>query len=648
MKRALRVLTTLLLAPLAALHAASGDNRLEPFEPANGERLINYHPHFQWRGPEMTLDYQPECEIQIATEPDFKKLLATDVIGGGMNRFYSMVSLAEQREYFWRVRIQKPEIGPWSEAFRFTVVAPEKQFTVAKGSDSATVLDILRKAASTSKAGHTVEVIFEKGDYRVGPVKDHFDFRVHDVPAFRIEGNGSSITLVGDSFFAEVTGSRNVEIRRLTMKWDKPGHVMMEVTKVLPDTREIEAAILPQYPLKDLEFYWPVGGANTFLIRVDPKFPGKYTGGIKTRTPRQRLSEGCYRIGPIEERDFKNWQIGDRLAATHYRGGFIQNHDNDKLVLKDITFVDAPGAISGNGGRNDKVAYLNLKVMPDPRFTDSRLAGHASSEGGRVAAWIEGCEFNMLGDDNYNSGYFADYELLRQHDEQTLTMKIQPWDELIIPGDRLRFADQTTNRGIGEAIAVSVDNSVRDEVKVVLDRKLPQIPASTIASNNQGNQRYVYRNNRQLGGRGHGLKFKGYGTLIENNVFENIAGIGIYLGCAEGAPRARSADMATVRRNTLTLCGWHSIEAGQVAAPSERIRIEDNVIRDSKMAGIFLLNVQGAVVRGNTFESVTTYFAPTEAYESIILRDSMDVRVSGEVLKDKRVKGFPVADPGSH
>ena len=638
MKHTLTLLTALLLVPLAALQAAGGGSRLEPFEPANGEKLINYHPHFQWRGPEMTLDYQPECEIQIATEPEFKKLLATDVIGGGMNRFYSMVSLTAQREYFWRVRIQKPEIGPWSETFHFTVVAPDKQFTIAKGSDSAAVLDTLREAASTSKAGHTVEVIFEKGDYRVGPVKDRFDFRIHDVPGFRIEGNDSSITLVGDSFFAEVTGSRNVEIRRLTMKWDQPGHVMMEVTKVLTDTREVEAAILPEYPLKDLEFFWPVGGGNTFLIRVDPKFPGKYTGGIKARTRRQMLSEGSYRIGPIEEREFKNWQIGDRLAATHYRGGFIQNHDNDKLVLKDITFVDAPGAISGNGGRNDKVAYLNLKVMPDPRFPDSRLAGHASSEGGRVAAWMEGCEFNMLGDDNYNSGYFADYELLRQHDEQTLTMKIQPWDELIFPGDRLRFADQKTNRGIGEAIAVSVDNSVRDEVKVVLDRKLPQLPASTIASNNQGNQRYVYRNNRQRGGRGHGLKFKGYGTLIENNVFENIAGIGIYLGCPEGAPRARSADMATVRRNTITLCGWHSIEAGQVAAPSERIRIEDNVIRDSKTAGIFLLNVHGSLVRGNTFESLTSYFAPTDTYPSVVLKDCTDILVSGEVLKDIRVK----------
>jgi len=641
MKRTLALLTALLLAPLAALQAAGGDSRLEPFEPANGEKLINYHPHFQWRGLEMTLDYQPECEIQIAKEPEFKKLLATDVIGGGMNRFYSMASLTELREYFWRVRIQKPEIGPWSETFHFTVVGPEKQFIIAKGSDSATVLDTLRKTATIAKAGHTVEVVLEKGDYSIGPVKDRYDFRIHDVPGFRIEGNDSSITLVGDSFFAEVTDSRNVEIRRLTMKWDKPGHVMMEVRKVLPDTREIEVAIPPQYPLKDLEFFWPVGGGNTFLIRVDPKFPGKYTGGIKERTPRQILSEGSYRIGPIDEREFRDWKVGDRLAATHYRGGFIQNHDNDKLVLKDITFVDAPGAISGNGGRNEKVAYMNLKVMPDPRFLDCRLAGHASSEGGRVAAWIEGCEFNMLGDDNYNSGYFADYELLHQHDAQTLTMKIRPWVEWIAPGDRLRFADQQTNRGLGEAIAVSVDNSVKDEVKVTLDRKLPQLPTSTIASNNQGNQRFVYRNNRQRGGRGHGLKFKGYGTLIENNVFENIAGIGIYLGCAEGAPRARSADMAAVRHNTITLCGWHSIEAGQVAAPSERIRIEDNVIRDSKTAGIFLLNVQGALVRGNTFESVTSYFAPTETYQSIILRDCTNVRVSEEVLKDNRVKAMP-------
>lgn len=47
--------------------AATSDNGLliELFDPANGEKLINYHPHFQWRGLEMTLGYQPECEIQI-------------------------------------------------------------------------------------------------------------------------------------------------------------------------------------------------------------------------------------------------------------------------------------------------------------------------------------------------------------------------------------------------------------------------------------------------------------------------------------------------------------------------------------------------------------------------------------------------------
>ena len=617
------------------------ERHLELFEPADGEKLINYHPHFQWHGPEMTLDYQPECEIQIATEPGFQKLVATDVIGGGMNRFYSMVSLTEQRDYFWRVRVMKPDVGPWSDTFKFTVVSPEQQFAIARGSDSITVLDTLRKAAATAKAGHTVEVVFEKGDYFIGPVHDRFAFRVNDVPGFRVEGNGSSITMSDDSFFADITGSQNVEFRNFTVKWDRPGHVMMDVTKVFSDTREIEVAILPQYPVKDLEFYWPVSGGNTFLIRVDPKYPGKYTGGIKERTPRRAIGEGVYRIGPIAEQEFHNWQVGDRLAATHYRGGFIQNHDNDKLVLKDITLVDAPGAISGNGGRNNKVAYLNVNVVPDPRLPDSRLAGHASSEGGRIAAWIEHCDFNMLGDDNYNTGYFFDYELLHQHDEQTLTMKIQPWDELILPGDRLRFMDQKTNKALGEAIAVTADTSVKDEVKVTLDRKLPHLPASTIASDNQGTQRFVYRNNRQIGGRGHGLKFKGYGALIENNVFENIAGIGIYLGCPEGELKARSADMVTVRHNTITLCGWHSIEAGQVAARSERLRIEDNLIRDSKTTGIFLQNVHGALVRGNTFESITAYFAPTDTYQSIALKDCTDIRVSGEVLTDKRLKDAP-------
>lgn len=217
-------------------------------------------------------------------------------------------------------------------------------------------------------------------------------------------------------------------------------------------------------------------------------------------------------------------------------------------------------------------------------------------------------------------------------------MKIQPWDELIFPGDRLRFANQKTNSGIGEAIAVTVENGVKDEVKVTLDREMPQLPASTIASNNQGTQRYVYRNNRQVGGRGHGLKFKGYGALIENNVFENIAGIGIYLGCPEGPPNARSADMVTVRRNTVTLCGWHSIEAGQVAARSERLRIEDNVIRDSKDAGIVLINAHGAVVRGNTFESVTSYFPLIHTYRSVLLKNCSEIQVSEEGRQDRRLK----------
>ena len=153
----------------------------------------------------MTLDYQPECEIQIAREPSFEKIEATDVIGGGMNRFYSVRSFTEPGDYFWHVRIKKPTVGPWSQKSKFTVVAPEQTFEIERGSDSAAILERLRKASATAKTGKTVEVRFEKGEYHIGPVKDRYDFHIHDVHGFRIEGNDSTITLVGDSFFADVT-----------------------------------------------------------------------------------------------------------------------------------------------------------------------------------------------------------------------------------------------------------------------------------------------------------------------------------------------------------------------------------------------------------------------------------------------------------
>jgi hypothetical protein len=624
---------------------------LEPFEPSQGEAIINLHPHFQWKGPEMTLTQQPECEIQVATDSDFKEVVITDVIGGGMNRFYSTRSLTETREYFWRVRLKGPVTGPWSAVQEFRLVAPEKRYEISRGSDSPTVLKALRSAAAYAKSGHTVEVVFEKGEYSLGSGDRRPLFHIEKAPGFRVEGNGSTITMTEAVLFADVVASRNVEIRGLTMKWSVPGQVMMEVSKVLPESKEIEAFILPEYPVRDLEKYWPASGNNTFLIKIHPEFPGKYLGGFRAGAPRTSLGDGRYRIGSEDPRfntDWSNsrWMVGDRIAATHYRPGFIQNHGNDKLVLKDVVLVDCPGAISGNGGRNDKVAYLNVKVIPDARLPASRLGGHASSEGGRIAAWIEGCDFHLLGDDNYNTGYFFDYELITQTDPAAVTLRIQPWDELIFKGDRLRFSDRKTYKQVAEAFVLSVDNSVKDKVTVTLDRPLGALPPLTIASNNHGTQRFVFRKNRQFGGRGHGLKFKGYGALIEDNYFENIAGIGIYLGCPEGPETiARSADMVTVRRNVVKLCGWHSIEAGHDAARSERLRFEDNIIRDSNRIGISLVNVHGALVRGNTFESQTGYYASGHSYPTVVTKGCEDVMVTDEQIKDARARAAKTTKP---
>ena len=69
-----------MLVPMAALNAADLKNRLELFEPANGEKLINYHPHFQWQGPEMTLYVNGVLMCQI-TDNDASTAARSGIIG---------------------------------------------------------------------------------------------------------------------------------------------------------------------------------------------------------------------------------------------------------------------------------------------------------------------------------------------------------------------------------------------------------------------------------------------------------------------------------------------------------------------------------------------------------------------------------------
>jgi hypothetical protein len=94
--------------------------------------------------------------------------------------------------------------------------------------------------------------------------------------------------------------------------------------------------------------------------------------------------------------------------------------------------------------------------------------------------------------------------------------------------------------------------------------------------------------------------------------------------------------MVTVRRNVVKLCGWNSMEAGHDAARSERLRFEDNVIRDSKDAGIVLVNVHGALIARNRYESVTRCFDPGKSYPILRTKMCEDIKISDEVIVDAR------------
>ena len=185
---------------------------------------------------------------------------------------------------------------------------------------------------------------------------------------------------------------------------------------------------------------------------------------------------------------------------------------SDECTFRCVTLADLPGAFCG-GNENSAKSYLACKV--ECRSPQDYQGGHSAVGDGRIGEWIEGCEFNMLADDGPNV--------------RTMQMKIAQTDG----DDAVVLEDSWTNTDIRPADTVALVNpkdfrTVTVEVKRVsssrrnmriqigrsLHSLLPQIgidawPGVFLYRVNPSCEDFVYRHNRHVGGRSHGVKFNG-------------------------------------------------------------------------------------------------------------------------------------------
>jgi hypothetical protein len=118
--------------------------------PDAGGKAVVFHPSFSW---ELASRDDLSVQIQIASDKDFSVIADTDQIHS-IADWYVPAQRLVPGTYWWRVRgkTDSGEIGEWSAACHFSVVAPEKTFVISAQTSLAGMREIALKAAQQKSA----------------------------------------------------------------------------------------------------------------------------------------------------------------------------------------------------------------------------------------------------------------------------------------------------------------------------------------------------------------------------------------------------------------------------------------------------------------------------------------------------------------
>jgi hypothetical protein len=307
---------------------------------------------------------------------------------------------------------------------------------------------------------------------------------------------------------------------------------------------------------------------------------------------------------------------------------------SEECTFDRVTLVDLPGAFCG-GDETPAKSYLACRV--ECRSPGDFQGGHSAVGDGRIGEWVEGCEFNRLADDGPNV--------------RTMRMKVAD----AVGDDAVRLEDSWTNTDLrpGDTVAlvnpadfrtatapVTAVSPGRRALRVTIGVSLQAVaerigvtawPGAFLYRVDPACEDFVYRRNRHLGGRGHGVKYNGKRGWIADNVFVNITGNAIEAGYSwnQGFEGHGASDVV-ISGNTIRLCGWAPISSHSPTALGGRLVIRDNRIEEVRDAAVVLRHCRDAVVTGNAFSSST---APTRG-AWVVAEEAEDIRCTGNRCPD--------------
>ena len=620
----MRPLFALFLLLLLAVSSLQGAGSPTLSSPVDGVVVHSPHPHFRWqRQADVKID--EVHRIQIARDAGFAEMVCDDRLEV-VSRFVPVKALSPAK-YWWRVRRGE---GEWSQAGEFEVRTPGKSYTVRAGSDAETVGKVLREAASAGPA----QVDFEPGEYRLNIRERTGLLTLEGAHDLLIDGHGAKLILAGDSCLLSLRGCQRVTIRNFEAASSQPGHTLVRVLEVDRTQARLLVKPEPGYDPDVVRFFVGEGNGGSFLNRVDPDHHGRHLsrGFVSARDATASPapgSPGSFHIGPVKATALPHHAAGALAVVTLYRSPFVRMDATEECTLSHITLVDHPGGPC-LGNDNSAQSLLAVKVLR--RSPTDHQGGHSGVNNGRIGAWVEGCEYECLADDGGPAHQALRMKVLRADGPDALILADSWTNSELRPAEQIVFVDPRSGR-FATATLRTVSEG-RKSMRLGLNESLAELatrlgcdPAQEwkgllLYRHSPSNEDFVYRRNRHVGGRGHGVKFNGTRAWIADNHFENVTGNPIHVGFTytEAISGVGARDVV-VSGNTLVYSGWSPISCLSTSGLGGNILIRGNRITDPRETGIAIEGCIGVAIKGNVFSGDN---APTKG-AWIVSKDSKDI-----------------------
>ncbi|MBL7223383.1 MAG: right-handed parallel beta-helix repeat-containing protein [Candidatus Brocadiae bacterium] len=535
-----------------------------------------------------------------------------------------------------------------------------KDYGAVPGTEENSAPGIEAAIAAAIEAGPGAEVVLDAGTYRVeGDEGESAAITIGEAKGITVRGQGTKTLLVVTNprqgcFFLGVC--EGVTVADMAVDWDP-----------LPFTQGHIVAVDVEGGTFDFELQEGYPDLSMPMFEQAPEPFGKW-GMVFDRKKRllkagapdhtfmeswEHVEGRVWRMHPTagNRRNVRFMEPGDRFVymARGGPGGAAFFFHSKQCGVRNFTVYSAPGLVTGSVA-SDAIHFDGLQVRHKPG-TDRLLTSDADGihvQQNITGPTIENCFFEGMADDSINIYYPPN--VVKEVVSPTELVLVR--GGIIQPGDRLRVVESGAGIIRGEATAETVERQ-RGGLMVTLSMPVEGIiagpdnkTADTIHNLSRCGAGFQIRNNVFRNHRRHAVYIKATDGVVEDNVIERVAGLGIVIADCADWPEGVVPSNVVVRNNVIRDVGYalgygqgHMGAAIQANATARgfklagqrtlrNIAIEGNTIINPPGAGIYVGAADGVSISGNRIE-YRKGCTPARETGAVILENAQGVSIDG-------------------